>query len=369
MKFIVQSCFEFSEIERACNKSWDLCFTSLIRWQVEQKSTYSLTFLLMLFQNFFFFNKSNVFSCSKWSTYESSWFCFKNSFLKNFERMYHLFSQRNKSFSIFHLKKKSKSIFLRIMFDSTSSHLIESWRSTFSFSLSCFIDAFSTKNRTRCANESNYCKINNTMRSFKNEALNVAFLLETFFIHFRDARSSLFATFSKRSVFEILSTFRDNDLKNFFLFKILSTIVTIFSFFKKFCAFLTIENFAQFVESLFAKQLLLDISSIVSNVFDAMLFTFDKNTCRLLDDEMKYFFFFFYFWKCFCFRSRFIFWDLNFHYFCFLSRSRSRNRVYETSRLRNCFFQIDILFLNRIRLIFFIIWLFYDWKLCWWRNF
>jgi hypothetical protein len=243
----------------------------------------------------FFFNKFSVFSCSKWSTYESSWFCFKNSFLSKFEKIYHLFFQRNKSFSIFHLKKKSRSIFLRIMFDLTSSRLIESWRSTFSFFLSCFIDAFSTKNRIRCVSESDCCRINNTMRSFKNEALNVAFLLETFFIHFRHARSSLSATFSRRSILEIISISRDNDLKDFFFFKILSTVVTIFSFFKKFCAFLTIENSAQFAASLLAKQLLFDISSIVSNVFDAMLFAFDKDTCRLFVDAKKYFFFSFFF--------------------------------------------------------------------------
>ncbi len=273
---------KFFEIEKACNKSWDLCLTNLTRWQIEHESTYFLTFLFMLFQKYFLFNKFSVFSCSKWSAYESSWFCFRSSFLSRFERIYHLFSQRNKSFSIFHLKKKSRSIFLRIMFDSTSSRLIESWRSTFSFSLSCFIDTFSTKDRTRCANESNCCRINNTIRNFKNETLNVAFLLETFFIHFRNARSSLSATFSRRSIFEILSISRDNDLKNFFFFKVLSTIVTIFFFFKKFYAFLTIENSAQFAEWLFAKQLLLDISSIVSNVSDAMLFAFDRDTVRMM---------------------------------------------------------------------------------------
>ncbi len=79
--------------------------------------------------------------------------------------------------------------------------------------------------------------------------------------------------------------------------------------------------------------------------------------------------FHFCFWECSCFLSRFIFWDLNFHYFCLLSRSRSRNRVYETNRLRDCFFQIDTLFLNRVRLIFLISWFLYDWKFCWWRNF
>jgi hypothetical protein len=131
------------------------------------------------------------------------------------------------------------------------------------------------------------------MRSFKNEALNVAFLLETFFIHSRDARSSLSATFSRRSVLEILSISRDNDLKNFFLFKALFTVATIFSLFKKFCAFLTIENFTQFAESLLAKQLLFDISSTVSNVSDAMLSAFDRDTCRLFVDEKKYFFFLF----------------------------------------------------------------------------
>jgi hypothetical protein len=133
------------------------------------------------------------------------------------------------------------------------------------------------------------------MRSFKNETLNVVFLLKTFFIHSRNARSSLFATFSRRNLLEILSISRDNDLKDFFLFKALSTVATIFSLFKKFCAFLTTENSAQFAESLFAKQLLLDISSIVSNVSDAMLSAFDRNTCRLLVDEKKYFFFLFSF--------------------------------------------------------------------------
>jgi hypothetical protein len=295
IKFIVQFCLELSEIEKTCNKSWDLCLTSLIRWQIEHESTYFLTFSFMLFQKYFLFNKFNVLSCSKWSTYESLWFCFRNFLLSRFERIYHLFFQRNKSFSIFHLKEKSKSIFLRIMFDSMSSRLIESWRSTFSFFLSCFIDAFSTKNRTRCANESNYCRINNTMRNFKNETLNVVFLFETFFIHFRNAKSSLSATFSRRSIFVILSISRDNDLKNFFLFKAFSTIATIFFFFKKFCAFLTIENSAQFTESLFAKQLFFDISSIVLNVSYAILSAFDRNTCWLLIDEKKYFFFLFSF--------------------------------------------------------------------------
>jgi hypothetical protein len=177
-----------------------------------------------------FFNKSNVFLCSKWSAYESSWFCFRNSLLSKFEKIYHLFFQRNKSFSMFHLKDESKSIFLRMLFEFEFSRFIESWRFAFSFSLSCFIDAFSTKDYTRCVNESDCCRINNTMRSFKNEALNVVFLLETFFIHFRNAKSSLFATFSKRSFFELLLISRDNDLKNFFFFKILFTIATIFFF-------------------------------------------------------------------------------------------------------------------------------------------
>ncbi len=135
IKFIVQSCFELSEIEKACNKSWDLCLTNLTRWQVEHESTYFLTFLFMLFQKYFLFNRFSVLSCSKWSTYESSWFCFRSSLLSKSERIYHLFSQRNKSFSIFHLKEMSRSIFLRIVFDLTSSRLVESWRLTLSFSL------------------------------------------------------------------------------------------------------------------------------------------------------------------------------------------------------------------------------------------
>jgi hypothetical protein len=231
-------------------------------------STYFLTFLFMLIQKYFLFNKSNVFSCSKWSAYKSSWFCFKSSLLKSFEKIYHLFFQRNKSSFMFHLKKKSKSIFLWLLFDITSSSLSKSWRFAFSFFSSCFIEAFSTKNRTDCVSESDCYRINNTMRSFKNKALNVAFLLETFFIQSFEVRSSLFATFSSRSFFEIFSIFRNNDLKNFFLFKVFFTIATIFSFFKKFCTFLAIEISASFSKLLFAKQLLLDVSSIDSKIFD-----------------------------------------------------------------------------------------------------
>ncbi len=177
--------------------------------------------------------------------------------------MYHLFSQCNKSFSIFHLNEKSKSTFLRLLFDTTSSSLSKSRRFAFSFFLSCFIDVFSTKNRTRCVSESDCCRINNTMRSYKNEALNIAFLLETFFIQSFEAKFSLFATFSSRSFLDVFSISRNDDLKNFFFFKILFTIATIFFFFKKFCAFLTTEIFALFSKLFFAKQLLLDVSSIV----------------------------------------------------------------------------------------------------------
>jgi hypothetical protein len=191
-----------------------------------------------------------------------------------------LFFQRNKSFSIFHLNDESRSTFLRLLFDTTSSSFFESRRFAFSFSLLCFIDVFSTKNRTRCANESNCCRINNTMRNFKNEALNVVFLLETFFIQFFEARFSLFATFSSRSDFEFFSMFRNDDLKNFFFFKILFTIATIFFLFKKFCAFLTIEIFAFFSRLLFAKQLLFDFSSIIFKIFDELLFVLDKTNCR-----------------------------------------------------------------------------------------
>jgi hypothetical protein len=274
--------------------SCDLCFTSLTRWQIEQMSTYSLTFLFMLFQKYYFFNKSSVFSCSKWSVYESSWFCFRNFLLRNSERMYHLFFQRSKSFSMFHLNDESRSIFLRLLFDTTSFFLSKSKRFAFSFSLSCFIDVFSTKNRTRCANESDCCRINNTMRSFKNKASNVVFLLETFFIQSFEAKSSLFATFSIRNSLEIFSISRDDDLKIFF-FKAFFTIATIFFFFKKFCAFLTIEIFALFSRLFFAKQVLFDVSSIVSKIFDELLSAFDKTMCRWLIDWKKYVFFFFLF--------------------------------------------------------------------------
>ncbi len=194
--------------------------------------------------------------------------------------MYHLFFQRNKSFSIFHLKDESRSTFLRLLLDTMSSFLSKSKRFAFSFFLSCFIDALSTKNRIRCVNESNYCKINNTMRNFKNETLNVAFLFETIFIQFFEARFSLFATCSSRNVLEIFSMSRDDDLKAFFFFKILFTIATIFFFFKKFYAFLTIEIFAFFLKLLLAKQLFFDVSSIVFKIFDELLFAFDKTNYR-----------------------------------------------------------------------------------------
>ncbi len=228
MKFIVQSYLNFSRIKSDCSMSCDLCLTNLTRWHVEQMSTYFLTFLLMLFQKYFFFNKSSVFSCSKWLAYKSSWFCFKNSFLKIFERMYHLFFQRNKSFSIFYLNNESRSTFLRLLFNATSSFLSKLKRFVFSFFLSCFIDAFSTKDFIRCVNESDCCRINNTMWSFKNEALNVDFLFETIFIQSFEAKFSLFATFSSRSVLEICSISRNDDLKKKFLFKVLFTIATIF---------------------------------------------------------------------------------------------------------------------------------------------
>jgi hypothetical protein len=179
------------------------------------------------------------------------------------------------------------------LFDTTSSFFFESRRFAFSFFLSCFIDAFSTKNRTRCANESDCCRINNTMRSFKNKTLNVVFLLETFFIQFFETRSSLFATFSSRSFFEIFSMSRDDDLKKKFLFKILFTIATIFFFIKKFCAFLIIKIFVFFSKWLFVKQLFFDVSLIVFRISDELLFAFDKTNCRLLIDWKKYVFFFF----------------------------------------------------------------------------
>jgi hypothetical protein len=177
----------------------------------------------------FFFQQLERFSCSKWSTYESSWFYFKNSVLKNFKKMYHLIFQRNKSFSIFHLNDESRSTFLRLLFDITSSFLLKSRRFAFSFFLSCFIDVFSTKNRIRCVNESDYCKINNTMQSFKNETLNVAFLLETFFIHlskqdFRHSRRFWIEAFSR--IFRYLETI----IWKIFFFKLFFTIATIFLF-------------------------------------------------------------------------------------------------------------------------------------------
>jgi hypothetical protein len=173
-----------------------LCFTSLTQWHVEHVSTYFLTFLFMLFQKYFLLSRLKILWCSKWSTYKSSWFCFRSFFLRNFEKMYHLFFQRNKSFSMFHLNDESRSTFSRLLFDTTSSSFFESKRFALSFFLSCFIDAFSIKNRIRCAKRSDCCRINNTMRSFKNEALNVVFLFDIFYSIFR---SKIFAI---RDVFE-----------------------------------------------------------------------------------------------------------------------------------------------------------------------
>jgi hypothetical protein len=181
---------------------------------------------------------------------------------------------------MFHLNNESRSTFSRLLFDTTSSSFFELRRFAFSFSLSCFIDAFSTKNRTRCANESDCCRINNMMRNFKNETLNVAFLLETFFIQFFEIRSSLFATFSNRNFFEIFSMSRNDDLKNFFFFKNFFTIATIFFLFKKFCAFLTIEISAFISRLLLAKQLFFDFSLTVFKIFDELLSALDKTNCR-----------------------------------------------------------------------------------------
>ncbi len=81
-------------------------------------------------------------------------------FFKKLWKMCHLFFQRNKLFSMFHLNNESRSTFLRLLFDTTSSSFFELKRFAFSFSLSCFIDAFSTKNRIRCASKSDCCRIN-----------------------------------------------------------------------------------------------------------------------------------------------------------------------------------------------------------------
>jgi hypothetical protein len=99
------------------------------------------------------------------------------------------------------------------------------------------------------------------MRNFKNETMNVDFLLETFFIQFLNARSSLSATFLSWSCFDVSSITRDDDLKDFFRFKILFTIVTIFIFFWEIFAI----KFNARVELwfLFWKQLFFDVSSIV----------------------------------------------------------------------------------------------------------
>jgi hypothetical protein len=178
-----------------------------------------------------FFKKFNVRSCSKCLANESSWFCLRSSLLRNFEKMYHLFFQRSKSFSMFHLKNESRSIFRRISFDKIFAFTSNFWRFASSFLLSCVIDTFSTRDHTRCVNESDLCRISNMMRNFKNETMNVDFLLETFFIQSLNARSSLFAMFSNWSYFDVSSITRNDDLKDFFFFKFFFTIATIFIFF------------------------------------------------------------------------------------------------------------------------------------------
>ncbi len=145
--------------------------------------------------------------------------------------MYYWFFWRSKSFSIFHLKNESRSILKRISFDKIFAFIFDFWRFTSSFFLLYIIDAFSIRNRTRYVNKSDFCKINNTMWNFKHETMNVNFLFKTFFIQFLNTRFSLFATFSNWNCFEIFLIYRNNDLKNFFRFKIFFTIVTIFIFF------------------------------------------------------------------------------------------------------------------------------------------
>ncbi len=130
----------------------------------------------------------------------------------------------------------------------------------FIFSL-CVIDAFSTRNHTRCVSESNFCKIINTMWSFRDETMKIDCLFETFFIQSLNARSSLFATFSSRNCLEIRSMSRDDDLNDFFRFKVLLTIAMIFTFFWKIFA----VEFNARVEFcfLFWKQLLVTRSHLL----------------------------------------------------------------------------------------------------------
>jgi hypothetical protein len=175
---------------------------------------------------------------------------------------------------MFHLKNESRSIFKRISFDKIFAFTFDFWRFASLFFSSCVIDIFSTRNRTRYVNESDLCKINNTMRNFRNETMNVDFLLETFFIQFLNVRSSLFATFLSRNCLDVSSITRDDDLKNFFLFKVLFTIVTIFIFFWKIFAI----EFNLWVEFLFSfwRQLFFNVSLIVFCVFNELLFAFVK---------------------------------------------------------------------------------------------
>ncbi len=118
-----------------------------------------------------------------------------------------------------------------VSFDKIFAFSFDFWRFASSFFSLCVIDVFSTKDYICCVNESDFCRINNTVRNFTNKTMNVDLLLETFFILSLNAKSLLFATFSNWSYLEIFSIFRNDELKDFFRFKILLTIVTIFILF------------------------------------------------------------------------------------------------------------------------------------------
>ena len=187
IKFIVQFNFEFFDMKKFCNSSWNLCLIVLLRWQKKHAFTYFLTFFVMFNQKYFRLKNSKIFLISKCSTCESSWFCFNNNLFILSKKTYHLFWWHNKSFTKCQLFMKLNSLslslcvtivfFMRKVCVFVAIISFNVLNSSFFFSIFRFSACFFKQwKRIRCAKKSIFCNVKNAMRNFWKKKMNVEFI-------------------------------------------------------------------------------------------------------------------------------------------------------------------------------------------------
>ena len=62
IKFMIQSCFDFCEIDKNCNNSYDLCLKILILTQFEHMITYFFIFAIIFNQKYLRLINFKIFS-------------------------------------------------------------------------------------------------------------------------------------------------------------------------------------------------------------------------------------------------------------------------------------------------------------------